>query len=245
MLEADGSALLATKFCEVLDSALDASYNSTLDFTYRLNSVVFSYTILMWSETSTKPREFKVHGMAFLLLLSGFFRTALRCRFPLRIGVAFGPVVIEPDNHIFIGTPIVNAHLTEQAQDWVGIACHNSCRHAPGNREQSVALDGKYHGPMVGYKIPFKDGKNVPAHHTLDWPAWESEFLEPSIEAALRSAVAKYAGTPFEKRWSRALDYFLHRRRTYPYGQILSHQMLENMFAEARRKRKRRSTFTK
>ena len=234
MLETHGAEKLASKLEGLIGIATNTSYSPKGTFSYRPNHVLFSDTVLLWSDTSLAPIEFKYHGMAFLLLTSLFFMQALRSGTPLRVGVAYGNVVLEGESNLFVGQPIVDAYMTEQVQEWVGVACHESCFAAPGSYEQGTALDGNFHGPMVGYDIPFKNNGAFAARHTLNWPAWEAPQLEPTVEQSLRDGVSRYVGTPFEARWTRALEYFLYRRKSYPWGHTLDQDILEEMFAEQR-----------
>jgi hypothetical protein len=180
---------------------------------YRAGAVAFSDTILLWSDCDSKERD--VSG-SFFSYIAGVFSIALKMGFPLRIGIAYGECVINPEAGLFLGKPVVNAHQTEQAQDWVGIGCHRSCFDSPGSKNLSMSyLDGWQCGPLIEYPIPIKTeySKIVEAKHSIDWPFWgHSDWgCLTSLETILSKTIQKYMGTRYETRWRRAIEYYEFR----------------------------------
>ena len=110
---------------------------------YLVEHVVFSDTILFWA-----PADGQVEILPGLLC--NLMRQVMGSM-PLRVGIAFGDCVIDPQEHIYIGQPIIDAYLTEQAQEWVGGAYHRSCWSAPGFPEFATEW-----AQIVKYPVPVK-----------------------------------------------------------------------------------------
>jgi hypothetical protein len=120
-----------------------------------LDGVVFSDTILFWAPAAG---AMEVLPMSLSLLMAQTIGSIM----PLRIGLAFGDCVIDPQDNIYIGQPIIDAHLTEQRQRWVGGAYHASCSRLPGFMEHLC-----YWRTAVEYAVPVKEGD--PLAHALNW----------------------------------------------------------------------------
>ena len=78
---------------------------------------------------------------------------ALEQGLPLRGGVAFGEAFMEPTAGKILGKPLVDAHLTETGQDWVGVGIHPSCFAHP-----DLADFVRRHEDVVPYSVPLKSG---------------------------------------------------------------------------------------
>lgn len=113
---------------------------------------VFSDTILLWSavfEDGMSEAEAAINSIRFFDSLSEILKESLH-RLPMRAGVAFGDVLIDKSASVFLGQPIVDAHLLETAQDWIGAACHFSCHKVPAFAEMCKGLF------VVYYDVPVK-----------------------------------------------------------------------------------------
>ncbi|MCK4542961.1 MAG: hypothetical protein KAU17_12060 [Spirochaetales bacterium] len=185
---------------------------------YRAGSVIFSDTMLLWSNPDNDDRSSSHHDTdSFFHYVAGVFSIGLKMGFPFRMGIAYGKCVINPAAGLFLGQPMIHAYETEQAQDWVGIACHPSCFNSPGGDYLCMAglLDGWQFGPLIEYDIPvkreFKD--RVSLRHSIDWPFWGRSdwggFVD--LEGLLRDKVEEYEGTTYGHRWQNALKYLEFR----------------------------------
>lgn len=180
---------------------------------YRAGSAVFSDTILLWSDTDGEARD---DAGSFFSYVAGVFGISLKMGFALRVGIAYGECVINPEAGLFIGVPVVNAYQTEQAQDWVGVACHPTCFDSTESQNLCMSyLDGWQCGPLIEYEIPIKTKfrEVVRAKHSIDWPFWgQTDWGGLSkLEEILRENVDRHTGTQYEARWRRALDYCQYR----------------------------------
>ena len=50
------------------------------------------------------------------------FETIVTGRTRIRAGISYGEAYIDPDNSLFVGTPIIDAYRLEQSQQWAGAA---------------------------------------------------------------------------------------------------------------------------
>lgn len=141
---------------------------------YQAGTVVFSDSILVWSDPVPAP-EPGAEGHYFAYL-GALFGCALHGGLPLRVGVAYGDCIVDPEFGLYVGRPIIDAYETEELQDWVGIACHVSCFESPQGKYLCMrgASNGWQVGPLIEYDVPLKTGKSAgqPVRHSIDWPHW-------------------------------------------------------------------------
>ena len=127
---------------------------------------IFSDTLLVY----TVPIEPKEYGLdigtvsCFFEACSALLNAGIKNGMPLRVGVAFGQTYIEPASSLFVGEPIVDAYETEQAQDWIGGACHQSCSEAPFFDTAGAAAWQN----VVLYHVPLHEGEKE--MWAINWP---------------------------------------------------------------------------
>lgn len=179
---------------------------SVLDrlFRWEARFATFSDTILLYSKPIPAPVS-EGHELLIRHDAEGFLRysavlqaRALMAGLPLRGAIAFGECVVVPSRGVFVGPPLVDAYLLSEAQDWIGVALHDSCLRfldpvqAP---ETGVAL----RSPIPTKGQPDQDG------WTLDWPRmiWTPVALREKVGSLL----AENLGTPHLQRWERTRDF--------------------------------------
>lgn len=161
-----------------------------------VHAAIFSDTILIWSASMVAGDS----HLADLGSISVFFDTCssivnsgIIFGFPFRIGIAYGEVAIDPERSFFVGQPIVDAHLLEASQEWIGGACHDSCFEHPAFQG---AIDRWW--DLIIYDVPLKTGfTSIPA---LNWPkcgtsetkTWLHKLTPNSSDSLLNR---KYANT--------------------------------------------------
>jgi hypothetical protein len=131
-----------------------------------VGTAVFSDSIIVWSRPldSGLPEPYPGERAATFFLFIGklilFSLRKTRCglRFPIRAGIAYGAVAILPEEQVYVGRPIVYAHQMEQAQQWVGAACHPSCFEAPDF--EIVGNKGKYRY-VTEYPVPLDERRKA------------------------------------------------------------------------------------
>ena len=117
------------------------------------------------------------------------FETVLEGTTKIRCGIAFGPAYIDHENSIFVGAPIVEAHLLEQDQQWAGAALTATA----SARVPEYARTGNYADWWVTpWDVPLKNGKTMKTLavnwnwgvHRIGWSLrWSPESDEPTQEA--------------------------------------------------------------
>jgi hypothetical protein len=91
----------------------------------QLAHAYFSDTILLWA-----PYELPVVE-SFLDSVLQFFCEALSNGLPLRGCITFGDAIMDQDQGVFLGEPIIEGSWGEAAQEWVGVAFGPSLERPP------------------------------------------------------------------------------------------------------------------
>lgn len=153
--------------------------------------IIFSDTLLMWTEVGENdcPEAKQVYnffdGIACLLAYSAEYWL------PFRVGVSYGESYIDQDSNTYIGTPIINAYLAEQNQQWFGGACDSSCDEAPFFKEVV-----RKNGLVIPYEVPTKK-KNPRLTNAIEWVSYsqvnlDDDFLRPQINSTKPEISIKY-----------------------------------------------------
>lgn len=178
---------------------------------YKLNFAIFSDTIFAWSESfSNEYDDISKYDHTFLNLISLLFSVGLKHNLPFRIGIAYGECIIQPENNLYLGMPLINAYQTEGVQEWIGIGCHPSCLESPINSQLCFTTsDGIEQGLLIPYKVPIKDQCNLVLNYTLDWPRW-IENREKLVKI-IKLKIKETKKMKYILKWKRCLEYFEHR----------------------------------
>lgn len=173
---------------------------------------IFSDTILIWSEELPDPPSRENAGAPsaevwdrakrFFKAVIDVMQAGLERGLPIRVGIAFGDCVMNRSRGLYLGTPIVDAYLTEQRQDWVGLALHHSVpfrasEEALGTVKLPVSVehDGLV---FVDYPVPLKDREDPPLRSTLNWLWFEGSdrlLKHYSSSAPNEAAAIKWTNT--------------------------------------------------
>jgi len=151
--------------CSVSTSVKPGIRQTSWTGTIKHRSALFSDTIIVWTSNITDPElgRDRAIKLTFLKNIADFIFQSFVCGVPIRVGVAFGQCYIHKSANIFIGQPIVDAHLVEMAQEWVGGALHPNCSPA------EMFSWGRLASPVVEYQIPVKEGFELSLGYALDW----------------------------------------------------------------------------
>jgi hypothetical protein len=180
------------------------------DFRWEARAITFSDTVFIYSARTFRDARHlheigRVHeersAQGFLGYCASLVAESIQIGLPLRGGIAWGQCVIMPRRGAFIGEPIVAAYQTEQAQDWAGLAVHESALFLL-DRSQSL------HSLPVKYPVPWKPQRSG-AEWTLDWPRTVSKPV--AYRAMLRDVVAAHRGSEHEAKWLNTWRYFESR----------------------------------
>jgi hypothetical protein len=112
---------------------------------WRVADAIFSDTILLWCDDNWDSVQTLITASACLIA------SALDLSWPIRGGLAYGNCVLDRVSRTFIGQPIIDAHITEQNQKWIGAALHSSIIQHPTLGRNIIRLED-----VVKYPVPTK-----------------------------------------------------------------------------------------
>jgi hypothetical protein len=135
----------------------------------QISNTIFSDTILLWVPDDD--------GLiySFTIACAKLICEAFDQKWYLRGAIAFGPAVMDLEQRVFIGLPIIAAHLAEISQEWIGIGIHNTAR------DRYRSMKGGPPTDIVSYQVPVKQ-KNSPIEAALNWPI----FAYSNVKSELR-----------------------------------------------------------
>ena len=91
-----------------------------------LQYAYFSDTIMLWTKYELPVME------SFLDSVTDFFCAALSRGLPLRGCITFGQAIMDRDQGVFLGEPIIEGARGEAAQNWVGVSFGPSLQSGTG-----------------------------------------------------------------------------------------------------------------
>lgn len=98
------------------------------------------------------------------MFVSGILWQALELGIVFKGAYAEGKIIVDRENHICFGQPIIDAYLLMENQAWFGIACHKSVKSISKDKiDTEKYIDGKMkivqRNPIfIPYDIPLKNG---------------------------------------------------------------------------------------
>jgi len=163
-------ALKNTKVQAVVEVKYDKNVSKVFqDYLTNIPYFLFSDSVLIYKEIGEDHQpnlspEDTVFG-EMIMSLEEIFKSAFKQRIFIRGGLAYGKAIIQPDsqgiNNILVGKPIINAYKTEEAQNWMGCAFHESCRDLIENSIYTKDF-------LVSYPIPLKNECPI-LNYALGW----------------------------------------------------------------------------
>lgn len=151
---------------------------------------VVSDTLLLWADDEWESVQ------SFFASCSVLMAEALGMGWPLRGGIAFGECVLNRQQEIYVGPPIVKASMVEAAQDWVGAALDPSCFEAPNCGSKLQHLED-----VKQWAVPTKPSWSGPP---LEWALrWTERVYDP--ETVLNDLAAK--NPPFAVKFTTAIPF--------------------------------------
>lgn len=165
----------------------------------RIGFAWFSDTVLIYarSDDELACRDV-IESVGWLLFAT--MSTTMR----LRAGISYGPLFADPENEIYVGQALVDAHELEQAQQWAGAALTISA----ANRIPPRTTTGeRFQWWVCEYPVPLKPGSHVECSNlAVDWTQgihrefdlrWSDTHDEPTADerSQLTSVVEKWRNT--------------------------------------------------
>jgi hypothetical protein len=112
---------------------------------------LFSDTVLLYTLTDDEENYQRLLRIIAWMMFATMHVPNLR----LRVGVSHGEIHIDLDNELFLGQPIVDAYLLQEAQDWSGGALtEEAAKKVP---EQYRNGEHPLEWPVRPYEIPLKE----------------------------------------------------------------------------------------
>jgi hypothetical protein len=116
----------------------------------KLGIAWFSDTLLIYTRMDDNDAVRELFEMVGWLL----FETMIEGT-RIRAGIAHGEAFIDPENSLYVGEPIIEAHRMEQCQNWSGAAlCPSAFQRTPADA-QTGNFDDWW---VVPYPVPTKSG---------------------------------------------------------------------------------------
>lgn len=174
--------------CNFLKHHYSNLFPATSEETDFVQITVFSDSIIIYSI----PIE-NIENVIDIGIVSTFFdvcelilKSSIHMEIPVRIGISYGETFFDKPRNIFVGQPIVAAHLSEENQNWIGGACHVSCNEAPFFRDYVFNLWQN----IISYPIPTKD--NSQCLYALNWQKFAFyKEVKNSLETMLNKITDK------------------------------------------------------
>lgn len=123
-----------------------------------IGNAYFSDSLLFWTRYSKMALPSFTHCIAEAICFG------IESELPLRGAIAVGEVILDPDNGIFLGDPLVEVARTERTQQWIGASFGPSFAKPAYN-------DGFHLHTIMPYKSHYKDrASEFATGMTVDWP---------------------------------------------------------------------------
>ena len=168
---------LSRKYRQLIDIKIISSKVLSIDSVetgyLECGTTIFSDTILMWCRDDIPAIE------CFIISCCSLMKEALELNLFLRGGISYGKCVIDLDERTFLGTPIADAYLLEQSQDWIGISMDVNAK----NRIDSGRINKN---GLIEYAAPLKKGKKLNTY-VLNW----SQFCYAGTKSKIQSAISE------------------------------------------------------
>ena len=138
-----------------------------------LSHAYASDTFLLWA-------PYREDGFpAFCRFCAEFLCRALELGLPLRGAISMGEAIIDMDNHVFIGMPLVESACAEKEQQWVGIGFGASLGHEKYRRIMDITY-------FIQFRDHIKPGKEaVVMSLAVDWARHWRETRERDVHEVL------------------------------------------------------------
>jgi hypothetical protein len=132
---------------------------------WSVGQAIFSDTIILWCDDNWDAVQTLIDASAITI------SDALDAGWPIRGAIAYGSCVIDQATSTFVGQPIVDAHIAEQSQIWIGAALHPTMTNHPSLGAAITRLDN-----VIRYPVPVKSGSR-PLDFAIHWCPYSARAL--------------------------------------------------------------------
>ncbi len=134
-----------------------------------LHHAYFSDTFIIWIEITDADEEFGLDLQGFYEKCIEIFIASMKQGIPLRGAIAKGRSIMDEENKLFLGKPIVDAARAESRQNWMGVAFTASCQQM---RIEEARLCLPYTDHIKKETVKQPDGEPLFVNCVLDWPGY-------------------------------------------------------------------------
>ncbi len=140
-----------------------------------VGNAYFSDTILFWTRYSRTSLP------SFTQLIADAICRGIETELPLRGTISVGDLILDRDQGVFLGAPLVEAARTEREQRWIGASF--------GASFKLPEYDGGFHlNTVLPHKSHYKDAASPLATGiTVDWPRRWRETRTADLATAVKS----------------------------------------------------------
>lgn len=169
---------------------------------HELSHAFFSDTFLVWLYIS--PLSKPLLG-GFLKKCSIIFCEALKRGIPLRGTISMGSAIMDEENRIFFGKPLVEAAKAELRQKWLGVAIGKSV----------VEKIGQFNPKDMEYLLPYRNHMKYEcdsflSDFVLDWFSYWNKFENNDIEKIIEDMNTDIS---FDDYYKNTLLYVKHAKK--------------------------------
>lgn len=127
----------------------------------RIKFTIFSDSIFIFSkdDSFTNLRH-------FLTYVKRVMRMALRAEIPLKGAIAYGDIIVDEEQNLFCGQPIIDAYLLEEDLQYMGVVFHHTFEE-PYEKLSDLQYN-RVDGWIKEIPTPFKYGNRI--HLNLKYP---------------------------------------------------------------------------
>lgn len=122
---------------------LGTLFSQTVGLVTQVPAVVLSDSTYAWADDTTDA------GTSLVTACGWIVAEALRRGIPVRGGIARGEAIVDAASATFVGQPMVDAYVTEQVQEWLGLAIHPSASTLVGQTDDLVSWDVPVKRPTI------------------------------------------------------------------------------------------------
>ncbi|MHC4661124.1 MAG: hypothetical protein ACYS8W_05490 [Planctomycetota bacterium] len=162
--------------------------------------LTISDSIFLHTEVSTDEKMSLSYSYNFFQTIGSLIARALDIGFGIRGTVAFGEYEVDFQNGIIVGIPILDAVESERAQEWIGVACHSSCR----DYEYFDGYITEREHFAIPYSVPVKPESSCQFEYAVNW-LW-SGLSEP--EKLLEKQIDECKKDSHSQKWRQTLDFY-------------------------------------
>lgn len=172
-------------------------------------AIVLSDAIYAWADDTADAGDALVTACGWIVAES------LKYGIPIRGGIARGDAIVDATTLTFLGQPMIDAYVTEQAQEWLGVALHPSAASLASGNDNVVPWTVPVKKPTLLQRIDAamhrqSAPKQLELTHAVAW----HHYLHGDEGARLVTEMCKQAPRQSREKYQNALKFMTARPST-------------------------------